>query len=151
MGWTIYHDPHYPFQLPIPKGWQLHAYSWPQQGAGSCAYYGVGLFPPEVTPVLTPPLSETNRELIEVSISLTCAPAVFDSVGGWFTETTPVSVSGIRTNAYDRDDVLSRRCAAGSLFGGRQYIFYEQSPPSTAARDISVFHALLAGFQYTGK
>jgi phosphatidylglycerophosphate synthase len=69
-GWAIYHDPHYPFQLPIPPGWQLHAYSWPQQGAGSCAYYGVGLFPPEVTPVLTPPLSETNPELIDVCRSV---------------------------------------------------------------------------------
>jgi hypothetical protein len=155
-GWAIYRDARYPFELPIPPGWQLHALSWPQEGTGSCAYYDVGIFPPDVKPILTEPLTETNQELVEVSVSLTCAPAVFDSGQRWIAEGGAVTVGGTTTTVYDRTDpdggpVLSRDCAAGPVFGRLQYIFYEQSPPSTAARDISVFRAILQGFQYMGK
>jgi hypothetical protein len=151
VGWVVYHDPRYPFQVPVPPQWQVAA-STDSTPATTCTWYEANVFPPGRKPVLSGPITEVNQEVILISFQRDCPPA--DPVRlGWGDPLTSITISGFSTMLYGSTSPYGGdipRIAVLTL-GGSECHFYMQSPVNTAKRDLSVFLGMLSGFKYAGQ
>ncbi|MGZ3676730.1 MAG: hypothetical protein ACXVCO_20690, partial [Ktedonobacterales bacterium] len=148
VGWIVYHDPRYPFQVPVPPQWQVAA-STDSTPATSCTWYEANMFPPDRKPVLSGPIAEVNQEVIYISFERDCPPV---DPASWGTPSSSITINGIDTTLYGRtspDDYIQR--LAVITLGGSECHFYMQSPANTAKRDLSVFLGMLSGFKYSGQ
>lgn len=155
-GWTWYHDSVYPFDAPVPPGWQAHGFwNWTSSTPEQCQR--------EVD--LVPPVSQAGYvsnpdrapELVKIVVYASCADASAGQPSHWFAPADATTIDGVSASVYTAiDDVGDQRMAI-ARFGGLQYdfSFYNEygpvNPRADDAAQVDLYATILNGFLYHGK
>jgi hypothetical protein len=154
-GWTWYHDGQFPFDAPIPPGWQAHGYwYWATRDKELCQRR-VDLVPPVSQPgYVSDP--ERTPEGVQILIPNTC-PAWNPPQGGAWTTAESTTVDGAVAQQYVEKDDAGIQHYAVAHFGGHQYVFYfnyeygQDLPQSQATAEIALYNTILRTFVYHGQ
>ncbi len=156
-GWTWYHDSVYPFDAPVPPGWQAHGFwHWVSRTPEKCQR--------EVD--LVPPVSQAGYvsnpdrvpEIVKITVANTCPDFVPARDNHWLTPAGTSTIAGASAAVYTAIDDVSDQRVAIARFGGRQYVFnfYNQYGGGANARahdaaQVALYATILKGFVYHGK
>jgi hypothetical protein len=140
-NWAQYHDQLYPFQLPIPPGWQVHV-----QTNANCDH-SVDFLPSGAAV----PIGPIGAERLFVRVVAGCPDwrATLDDPNEMQSGTT--TIFGVAAVVYDDHSLpgWTNRTAVAH-FGAHQYIFNVQAPANRAQQDVGLFTHVLQGFRYQG-
>jgi hypothetical protein len=145
-GWRIYKDTRFPFQFAIAPGWKAGSFT-----DGSGYDYIAAVLPGNSTF----PFEHENVTPEHFEISVTLAGPVFNpsSDPTWKAETTPITISGMKTILYDRTspDCGETDRIAVANFGQHHFIFgMGVYVPGKVQQDISLFLGIVHSFVYSG-
>lgn len=155
-GWTWYHDSVYPFDAPVPPGWQAHGFwYWFTRTPEKCMRE-VDFVPPvsQIGYVSNP---ERVPEMVKISVANTCpdfVPAVDDQ---HLSPAGTTTIDGASASVYTEIDDLGDQRVAITRLGGHQYVFsfYSEygsaNPRSGDAAQLELYNTVLKGFVYHGK
>jgi hypothetical protein len=157
-GWATYHDPQFPFQVPIPPGWQPASLTWPPQSDPSgFTYYIVQFFPPGPHGVPGPGASSMAPELIEITITLSGPfTSSLAQNPGFYPEPGTVALGSTQVQLYDRGSPGNGRemvRAAETTLGTYPMLFEMHYladgtwDPAIAQRDVALFLAMMQGYR----
>lgn len=155
-GWTWYHDSVYPFDAPVPPGWQAHGFWYWVTRAEEHCMREVDLVPPvsQAGYVSNP---DRAPEIVKIIVYASCADASAGQPNHWFAPAGATTIDGVSASVYTAiDDVGDGRMAI-ARFGGLQYdfSFYNQyGPVNTRADDatqVALYATILKDFLYHGK
>lgn len=154
-GWTWYHDSVYPFEAPVPPGWQAHGY-WNEISRGDHCQRKLDLVPPVSQDVYQ---SNPYRlpEFISITIATTCPDFVPARDNQHLSPAGKTTIVGAAASMYTQIDDLGDQRVAITRFGGHQYVFsfYNEygsaNPQSDDAAQLALYDTLLKDFVYQGK
>lgn len=155
-GWTWYHDSVYPFDAPIPPGWQAHGYwNWIGFNNDKCTRT-LDLVPPVTQPRYAPSPDGVSPEVVTLVIPTSCADFVPAMTDPHLKPSGAITIDGAKASVYMQLDEVGDQRAVIVRFGGRQYDFhfyYEygpQTPQSGDAAQVALFNMILKNFTYHG-
>jgi hypothetical protein len=161
-GWNWYHDARFPYQAPVPPGWQTVAFNdWTYGEPRDCVRKAFFL----------PPGSHTEAEYLSPSPRVPEYISIETMVNCPETDTSKIPlkplpdklvVSGAPASLYgdywSDSGFSSLRRIAFTHFGGHQYSLdfrYDAPSPTTPTErmqsDLALYMQLLQGFKYMGK
>jgi hypothetical protein len=149
-GWPIYSDRMFPFQMPVPTNWREGSFVDDRSGHTQCEEV-IGLLPPGSTGAIIDGFENKAPEYIALFVKMNCPP--YDPTQNPNDPPLPSSIviGGVTVPWFGTDDPtygMSRDAEAN--FGGRQYEFLLQAPPSSVRDDIALFLGVMKGFRYLG-
>lgn len=154
-AWTWYHDSQYPFDAPIPPGWQAQGYwFWVTRDKEHCLRR-VDLVPPVSQPGYA---SNPDRlpAVVQIVIPTTCSGWGVAQEHDW-TDAGATTIDGASAQQYAKSDEAGIQQMAIAHLGGHQYIFYfsyeytTETPQSQAPADIALYQTILKNFFYHGQ
>lgn len=155
-GWSWYHDSVYPFDAPVPAGWQAHGYwFWYTRDQPQCARI-VDLVPPASQQKYIEANPDGIWNAVRISIPGTCPPWDVAQIHG-FTNGATISIAGTSAQRYTKSDEAGVQQYVVTEIGGRQYLFYfdysytSTTPPAQASSQAALFDTILKDFAYHGK
>jgi hypothetical protein len=128
VGWVIYTDNRFHFQVPIPPGWKAKAYTayeCPQGGDGA---YIVGFFPPDLYPDAPGAIPSDYpfgkiHEYIDIYLWLCPALEGAPNPNSSAPEPGGILTGGIRALYYVYDIAEWIQRVTSAKFGGQTYLF----------------------------
>jgi hypothetical protein len=150
LGWAIYTDKRFHFQVLIPPGWQAKAYTTFECVQGGDGNYVVGFFPPDVGVPVDDPFRV--RESIAIYLPL-CPPDEEPTPNPDRPVPEPggILIGTTRAPYYVHDGYEWISRYTSTKFGGQAYLFnFDAMPQDKGLRDLPLFHGMLAGFKYLG-
>lgn len=156
-GWSWYHDSVYPFDAPVPPGWQAHGYwFWYISEAQSCARI-VDFVPPGSQQGYVEGTPDGLGHGVRLTIPKdNCPPWGPAQLHGW-THDKVTAIAGTSAQRYTKSDENGVQQYVVAQLGGRQYLFsfdysYTLSrPPAQASSQVALFDTILKDFAYHGK
>lgn len=155
-GWTWYHDNVYSFDLPVPPGWQAHAY-WNDMYVGDHCQRKVDLVPPASQSVYIIAPDRQGPELVSLAIAVTCPDFDPAQDSHWLRPAGTMTIDGARATLYTASDDIGDQRMAITRFGGHQYTFsyYDEYGPTTPqsqdAAEVALYQLILKDFRYRAR
>lgn len=155
-GWSWYRDSAYPFDTPVPPGWQAHGYwYWYTRDKQLCDRV-VDLVPPASQPTYIEGNPDGVWNAVRITIPNTCPEWTTADLHGW-THAPTTTVAGTAAQRYTRSDEAGIQQYVVTKIGGRQYVFYfdysytSATPQPQASRRLAIFDTILKDFFYHGQ
>lgn len=159
VGWTWYHDSAFPFDAPVPPGWQAHGYwNWTDASNKECQRK-VDLVPPVTQPAYAqnPYNVRPFSELVTIVVADMCSDFVPSVDNPSLKLAGHVQIGSAHGSLYTQIDTVGDEHVAITRLGGRQYVFtfYYQygtaTPQAHAPTELKTFNTMLNDFVYRGK
>lgn len=145
-GWQTYKDTRFPFQFAIPIGWKAGSFT-----DGSGIDYITAVLPG----TSTLPFEHVSAAPEKFEVSVALSGPVFNPASDpdWKAESTPITISGMKTTLYDRTspDCGETDRIAVANFGQHQFTFdMGVYALGKAQQDIALFLGIVHSFVYSG-
>jgi hypothetical protein len=146
--WKVYHDSRFPFQMPIPPGWQVGAVIGDSGGVDNCEYF-VDVVPPGTDAPYAMPIIMRLHEMMWIRVNMKCAP--FSPEDDHLVSVERLTISDAPAVLYNQGQDDHNSLTAVAVFDNHQFTFDVESYVSAKAaqQDLKYFREMLKGFQYT--
>lgn len=152
-GWSWYHDHVYPFDLPVPAGWQAFGY-WNEYVTGDHCVREVDLIPATWASTYHYDL-ERVPEYVSLIVPTTCANRDPQN-DQHLTPAGSTTLDNRSASLYTEIDQVGDIRAVVAQFGGHQYLLYfynqfdaQHNPPPDASQ-VAIFNTVRENFTYHG-